>query len=324
MTGLQHSLWRYSRVSVTGFLLFFALAGFAAGESQEGVFNSAYYQVEHLNQGLAPPDTPVNLQTPQSALENFILSSREQKFTRAAHSLNFNLIPQAQRAERAPELARKLYSIVQQALWIEWDNVPDTPAAQVDMQLAGNNRAALQPRRSIAVGSIALGQRNVSLRLARVRAGGQPPVWVISAQTVENIPALYVEYGPSILDRRLPGWAKIRLAGNVPLWEWATLAVFAALSLALGWGLQKLALRALRRRRGGLSTGLAQALSGPLATLIGLSLFSLSSSLLLSLSGPVRQLSETHPEPADRSRRYLGCYQCGYVLFRTPAQAICA
>lgn len=286
MTGLKHSHWRHSYASAIGFLLFFAVAGLAAGESQDSVFNPAYYQVEHLNQGLATADTPVNLQTPQSALENFMLSSREQNFSRAAHSLNFNLIPEAQRAERAPELTRKLYSIVQQALWIEWDNVPDTPAAQVDMQFAGNNRVALQPRRSIAVGSVALGNRNVGLRLARVRAGEQPPVWVISAQTVENIPALYDEYGPSILDRRLPGWAKLRLAGNVPLWEWGMLAVFAALSLALGWGLQKLALRALRRRRGGLSTGLAQALSGPLATLIGLSLFSLSSSLLLSLSGP--------------------------------------
>ena len=50
----------------------------------------------------------------------------------------------------------------------------------------------------------------------KVKDGG--PFWVISANTVENIEELYVEYGPRKLDRMMPKWSKSTFLG-IPWWK---------------------------------------------------------------------------------------------------------
>jgi small-conductance mechanosensitive channel len=96
---------------------------------------------------------------------------------------------------------------------------------------SGQGRA----RRSIRIGSIAFDGRDVPIRLERIKPEDGDPVWLFSAQTVDNIDRLYAAKGPSWLARQAPEWSRTRLLGNVPLWQWLALAVLLGLSVLTAW-----------------------------------------------------------------------------------------
>ena len=61
-------------------------------------------------------------------------------------------------------------------------------------------------RMRMKVGILDLDGRPVSIRLNRIAAGDSAPVWVFAAQTVDNIPSLYLQHGPTAFERFLPDW----------------------------------------------------------------------------------------------------------------------
>lgn len=257
--------------------------------AQDDGFHPAYYRVDSLNKGLAAPSEPINLSTPQAALEHFILSCRDEDYGRAAHALNLNLIPQATRLIRAPFLAEKFFYVINQRLWLDWDEVPDRPDGQTDAA-SGSDPLAGEPRRSIRIGRIDADGRDIAIRLQRVKAEGQEPVWVFSANTVENIDLLYDRFGPGLLEQHLPGWAKVRTFGKVPLWSWFALAVAVMLSAVFGWAFQKFAIQTLRQRLDRDWPGVTEllgVLSTPLGLLGGLICFYFVTLSLITLTGPV-------------------------------------
>ncbi|MEZ5594261.1 MAG: hypothetical protein R3F53_27610 [Gammaproteobacteria bacterium] len=127
-------------------------------------------------------------------------------------------------ALRAAELARQLYYVIEQKLWIDWEDLSDRPDGQIDVG-AANNPLIGVPRRSLKLGSIELDGRDAAIRLQRVKLPEQEPIWVSRQPQWENIDELYALYGPGFLQQHLPDWAKQRVLARMPLWKWLALFV---------------------------------------------------------------------------------------------------
>ncbi|CAM4349643.1 mechanosensitive ion channel family protein [Gillisia limnaea] len=199
-------------------------------------YEDKYYVVQHRNQFLDQSEMNVNRETPQASLENFILSARNADYLKAAHSLNLNLIPDNVSNEQIEELAHKLFIIINKNVTIDWDKLSERPDGQIDKIFNKNKAVAAEPRKSIAFGTLNLNERDVTLRLQRVKYKTEPPYWVISANTVEHIDALYAAYGPTKMVQLIPeDWGLQVEFLQIPLWKIIGLLISFGIAYILGW-----------------------------------------------------------------------------------------
>ncbi|MEH6656371.1 mechanosensitive ion channel family protein [Leeuwenhoekiella marinoflava] len=206
-------------------------------------YNDAYYILNRLNHPNGLPPNKLNFQTPQATLEHFIVSSRNNNYEEAAYALNLNLMPDNLTKEQAGTLAEKLYFVLNQRIKIDWGSLSDRPDGQIDISTATNQAIAGKPLRSVVFGEIDLDGKDVILRLQRIKYKDYGAFWLISANTTENIDALYKIYGPRELDRMMPDWARIRFM-NTPVWKVVGTLILILLSYFLGkvsvWFFRKL------------------------------------------------------------------------------------
>ncbi len=196
-------------------------------------YNEAYYQLSRLNKSVGLPPNEFNLQTPQAALEHFIINARNNNYKEALYALNFNLMPDDLSKKEAATLAEKLYFVINQRVRINWDDLPDRPDGQIDISTTTNQAVAGKPRRSIVFGAIDLEGRDVILRLQRIKYKDYGAIWLVSANTVENIDALYSVYGPRRLDRMMPNWARLKI-WKIPIWKFVSTLLLFFLSYFVG------------------------------------------------------------------------------------------
>lgn len=257
-------------------------------EQEEEVYHGTFYQQDRLNIGLPARDMSEQLRTPQAALEYFVLSAREGRFQDAAYALNMTLLPVEQQAEQAPMLARRLHYLLQQHALIDWDSLPDRPDGQIDTSSSQNKNPLFgTPRRNIRLGAITLHDRDLPIRIQRVRAGDQDPVWLFSSSTVENIMPLYEEYQPGILAEYAPEWAKVAVAGDVQLWEWLALLTLILISALVAVIIRVILEHAFRKSANFWWRGLTDTTATPFAAVLGLGLLFGLMTALLSLTGPL-------------------------------------
>ncbi len=236
------------------------------------------------------------LRTPRSALETFLEAAADERWWEAAGVLNLSDVPASERRDVGPDLAQKLFFVIDRRLDIPWRDVPDRPdgARDVSAPLMGDGETlgAPAPRHNLRVGDIAAGIAPVEIRLERVQPPDMAPIWLIARSTVRSIDTLYEHHGPGWLDRTAPAWA-LATFGATPVWQWLGLLLVAAFSLAVGFGVQRLVLRWLasseRRRLRGLVTDVAR----PLALLATVSVLWLAIGTLLTLTGPLSRWVST-------------------------------
>ncbi|WBL27134.1 mechanosensitive ion channel family protein [Zunongwangia sp. HGR-M22] len=247
-------------------------------------YNQAYYVLNRLNNitGLAP--TKFNLQTPQAALEHFIIQCRNENYEDAAYALNLNLLPDTTTKEQAATLAEKLYFVINQRVNIRWDDLPDRPDGQIDVQTTTNQAVAGKPRRSIVFGEVELDGRDIIMRVQRVKYKDYGAFWLISQNTVENIDAIYAEFGPRKLDRIFPDWARIKL-WSIPIWKFVSTLIIAFLCYFLGritaYGIRKL----LSKSKKTWIQDIATKLAAPAGLAVGVLTFYLLLNHLISFAG---------------------------------------
>ncbi|TQD39452.1 mechanosensitive ion channel domain-containing protein [Haloflavibacter putidus] len=196
-------------------------------------YNEAYYQLSRLNKSVGLPPNEFNLQTPQAALEHFVLNARNDNYEDALFALNYNLMPDDLTRKEAATLAEKLYFVINQRVRINWDDLPDRPDGQIDISTTTNQAVAGKPRRSLVFGAIDLEDRDVILRLQRIKYKDYGAIWLISANTVDNIDALYKVYGPRRLDRMMPDWARLKI-WKIPVWKFVSTLLLFFLSYFVG------------------------------------------------------------------------------------------
>ena len=214
-------------------------AGTLQGDSAlTGEFNESYYLLDKLNVGLPPLSEPPNLTTPLATLEFFQSAVMKQQYDLAAYALNMNLIDQKIQRNHALELSKRLdFLLTEKELYV-FDDLPDRPDGLIEPPLGNTSSIMGIPRRSIQLGYIDYRERRVPIYLQRVRVGEAAPIWVFSAQTVDNIDNLYEQYHPAEFERYLPGWLKLKIF-SIALWEFLALALFFLVTMGVGWLLSK-------------------------------------------------------------------------------------
>ena len=250
-------------------------------------YEDPFFALSALNAGLDAPAEPANLQTPQAALEHFVRTGRDERWAEAVHALNLNLIDEDRQPALAPALAEQLFYVLDTQLGFDWEGLPDRPDGAEDPTMGQSGPLVGEPRRSLRVGVLTVGERDVTVRLQRVRVGNEAPVWVVSPQTVENVPALYEAFGPGPVDRAVPAWARVEVLGQTPLWTWLVLLAAAALFGLLAWAAGRWARHALHQSDSHWVRGLGDQVAVPIAVVIGLFALSLFAGFALSLPGPV-------------------------------------
>src|SRR5437667_641516 len=228
------------------------------------------------------PATALGPEVPRGAMARFLDACREGHYARAAEYLNLRQLPQAVRAQRGPELARELETVLDRALWVDLDRLSDQPE--------GDSEDGLPALRD-SLGTIETATGPVEVLIERVSQPGGVPVWKIAASTVGAIPALYEEFGWGPLANVLPApFFQLRFL-QIRLWQWIGLTLLVAAAWLAAKLLGQLALGLARRllaARPTLDARLAEHASGPLRFAIGLAVFA-AGLRFLALAVPVQR-----------------------------------
>lgn len=254
------------------------------GNNPFGDYNEAFYLVDRLNDQIGLPPTQFNLRTPQAVLEHFVMSARNGKYEDAIHALNYNLMPLNMTEDDAIVLAKKLYFVINQRVNIDWDALSDRPDGQMDISTTTNQGIAGKPRRSVVFGEVELDGRDIVLRVQRIRYKEYGALWLISANTVDNIEPLYENYGPRKLDRMMPEWASMPLLG-IPIWKMGGTLLLIFLAYLLGKLTVFLSKRLFSKSDVWWIRNIASKLAKPAGLLIGTLFFYITLNKLISLSG---------------------------------------
>ena len=248
-------------------------------------YNEAFYVLNRLNNSQGSQRNTTNLQTPQGAMEHFIINCRNGEFGAASEALNLNLMPDGITRAQAATLAQKLYFVLDQRINIEWSGLSDRPDGQTDFSTSTNKAIAGKARRSIIFGEIDLDGRDVVLRLQRVKYGDYSPFWVIAANAVENIDPLYAVYGPRKLDRMMPDWARLQLWG-IPIWKYTGMILLIIISYFVGRFSIYLLRTAFRKSGHSWMHTMAKRLAKPAGFAMAVLFFYILLNELISFGGP--------------------------------------
>src|SRR3989442_12144397 len=127
------------------------------------------------------PATALGPEVPRGAMARFLDACREGHYARAAEYLNLRQLPQAVRAQRGPELARELETVLDRALWVDLDRLSDEPEGDPEDGL---------PALRDSLGTIETATGPVEVLMERVSPPAGVPVWKNAASTAGGYPPL--------------------------------------------------------------------------------------------------------------------------------------
>ena len=267
------------------FQLVILLSGVSFALAQDSAAGR-YFEAESIHSRLEPASGPVDLKTPQSMMETFIFAARGEDWNTAAYALDLSSVAPDVQAKMGPVLAKRLYEVMERAMWLDWGSLPDRPDAMV-ANASSKNPMAGEPRRDIRLTILELDRRPVSIRIERVKPQGEDPVWVFADQTVQNILAMHEIYGPTAFERALPAILQKRAFWTLAVWEVIALpliligAILAAALAYRGLGM----VQANQPTR--IGTRIIDMIKVPFALMVCVGTFSLVKTLLFTFSGAV-------------------------------------
>ncbi|EAR51688.1 Hypothetical transmembrane protein [Oceanicola granulosus HTCC2516] len=220
----------------------------AALAAQQDGASGDWFVRDSLNAGLGPAPDTIDRDTPQAAMESFFGRAAANDWDGAAHLLDLTAYDPAEQAEVGPALARDLATLVDRKIVVNWQRLLDRPDS-LNARAPSESAMAGEPRRSLVLWVLPLDDRPVSIRLDRVRAGEDDPVWVFSRQSVDNLPALAARYGPSRLEKMLPGPLREKAFWGLHWWEVILLPIAIATAIGAGVLAYRLTSRGLNRTR---------------------------------------------------------------------------
>jgi small-conductance mechanosensitive channel len=176
-----------------------------------------WFETGPLNPGLGPAPETLDRSTPMATIENFLFLTDRGNYSEAAHLLDLGDLPQADQGALGPDRAYKLSVLLERKAVVPWSSLADRP----DGWLSGSTDSdeTGRERRSILIDRLEMGSHAVPIRLNRIKPEDGDPVWVISRQSVDNIPTLFDLYGPTRLENALPPWALAEGLWGMYVWE---------------------------------------------------------------------------------------------------------
>jgi MscS family membrane protein len=173
----------------------------------------------------ATPTDPLELgrKTPRGTVIGFI---------RAAQSENYDIAVQYFEAKRhtgvepEQELAQQLLDILNARFVESLDSITNDPTGRLE---------GGPPREQVTVGGTRGFSESFPLYLVHIEVSRGVRVWLISRQTLDQVPEIYDSLRFPQLEKGLPKFlVKTRILG-MPLWQWIAIVVFAPIALLFGW-----------------------------------------------------------------------------------------
>src|SRR5216684_5705436 len=213
----------FAFLRICGLLLAFGAGSNAFVNAQTAPLAPAAATAPAATPPAAPAD-PLELgrETPRGTVIGFI---------RAAQSENYGVAVQyfeGRRAsvEREQELAQQLLAILNARFVGSLDSITNDPTGRED---------GGPPREQVVVGGTRGLSESFPLYLVHAEVARGAKVWLISRQTLDQVPEVYDSLRFPQLEKRLPRFlVKTRLLG-MPLWQWIAIVLFAPVALLLGW-----------------------------------------------------------------------------------------
>ena len=266
-------------------LCLWSLAGAAVAQDA----SVEWFEVDPINSGLGPVPDGIDRETPRSSLESFLITARNGDWDAAAHMLDLSDLPLADQAEEGRERARDFLNLLERKIIIDWYDLPDRPDGMNSRGGAENPMTGVA-RRSILLWYVDVGDRPVPIRINRLKPGDEAPLWVISRQTVDDLPALGDAYGPSELERMLPVELRKQAFWGLRWWEVIALPLGIIATLLSGWVAYKLLSRGMNRNRRIAPASLLVAVRGPIILLVMTLMMTLITNRLLIFSGRIENV----------------------------------
>jgi MscS family membrane protein len=168
---------------------------------------------------------PLGRNTPRGTMAGFVYAVHREDFVAAARYMD---LTESQRPQ-APALARDLNALMDRYLSQALTTINETSAGALDDGLAMDRERA---------GTLVMGDRRTDVILARVTDPQSGPIWLISSETLAQVPALRDLIHRSWIERVMPAPLVNRQLAGMSLAHWvvfaATLLVpFSALALML-------------------------------------------------------------------------------------------
>ena len=178
------------------------------------------------------PLDPLGRSTPRGTVIGFLTAAHKGDWPTAIQYIDNT------KGEDAVELATELSVVLDQGL-------PANNLDQLSNTTTGNLNDNLPAGRELA-GTIATSGGPLNVTLEHVRRGSQY-IWLFSADTLKEIPAVYDEFNSAWIPDYIPhpllrrGWL------GVPLWQWLILAIGVVFALLVAATIRKIAVPILRR-----------------------------------------------------------------------------
>ena len=170
------------------------------------------------------PADPLELgrETPRGTVIGFIKAAQSENYDVAVQYFDERRIS----VERQQDLAQQLLAILNARFMGSLDSITNDSTGRQDGE---------PPRDQVVVGGIRGLSESFPLNLVRVEVSHGAKVWLISRETLDQVPEVYDSLRFPQLEKRLPKFlAKTRPLG-MPLWQWLSIVLFAPVALLLGW-----------------------------------------------------------------------------------------
>lgn len=216
----------YSSWPVWGVLavtLLFSSVGMAQTQGEESE-DPRWFTMDAINAGLDEVPEEAKRMSPRETIRSFLNFTDDENYADAAHLLNLADIDPSEQPARGTELAKQLAEVLRRGEWLNASNLPGRQDAAIE-DPSGQNPLAGEPRRNIELAALQIEGQAYDVRLGRYRVGEEDPIWLIMPESVSSIPALYEEYGPSMLESYIPEQLKASF-GVLKVWEWLAIPIF--------------------------------------------------------------------------------------------------
>jgi MscS family membrane protein len=169
----------------------------------------------------APPPVPVDplgRTSPHGTVLGFLRAAEEKDYVKAAKFLDGKRSP-----EQAAELTVQLKFLMDQGLSTSIDDISRSPKGDVEdgMRLTRER-----------VGTVKTSDGEMEVLLDLVGRPGEPPIWLFSQETLNQVPGAYSSENHKNYEDYFPAWTRHIRIFSVPLWRWA--GIFIALFLVFG------------------------------------------------------------------------------------------
>ena len=258
----------YSSWPVWGVLvvtLLFSSVGMAQTQGDESE-NPRWFTMDAINTGLGEVPEEAKRMSPRESIRSFLNFTDDENYADAAHLLNLADIDPSEQPARGTELAKQLAEVLRRGEWLNTSNLPGRQDAAIE-DPSGQNPLAGEPRRNIELAALQVEGQAYDVRLGRYRVGEEDPVWLIMPESVSSIPALYEEYGPSMLESYIPEQLKASF-GVLKIWEWLAIPIFLITIGLVGVATYYLVSLIARILPSGLSTIFADQIGVPVAFIV--------------------------------------------------------